>query len=306
MNLPFISRILLIVGLSIYFLAAMIAFQVRENEKVVLTRFGQPVEVINDPGLYVKWPWPIESINRLDARLNFYEIRLSEALTRDRRNVIVPVYVAWKIDDPLKFVEAIGSADNARTKIESLVSSAKNTILGTYDFKQLVSDTPDSPIKIPEIESRLTETTAQQARDNFGIQICQVGVERISLPEVNTSFVFERMRAERSQFAERYLAEGRQQADALRADVDAQKTVILAEAQRDSEIKRGQAEAEAAQIYSQAHRQDPDFYLYLRKLETLRKTINQNTTLVLDANQAPFDLLKSSETSGADHDAPQK
>ncbi|MEJ0000814.1 MAG: SPFH domain-containing protein [Verrucomicrobiota bacterium] len=97
------------------------------------------------------------------------------------------------------------TADNARTKIESLVSSAKNTIVGTYDFKQLVSRHADSDVKIPEIESKLTAMTAAQARDSFGITISQVGIERISLPEANTSFVFERMRAERSQFAERYL-----------------------------------------------------------------------------------------------------
>ncbi|HEY0257887.1 MAG TPA: protease modulator HflC [Candidatus Methylacidiphilales bacterium] len=305
MNLQLVARILLIAGLSLYFLASMIAFQVRENEKVVITRFGQPVHVISDPGLYAKWPWPIESITRLDARLNFYEIRLSEALTRDRRNVIVPVFVAWKIDDPLKFVEAIGTSDNARNKIESLVSSAKNTILGTYDFKQLVSATSDSDVKIPEIEDKLTSVTAEEAKNSFGITIQQVGIERISLPEANTSYVFERMRAERSQFAERYLAEGRQQADAIRADIDAQKTVILADAQRDSEIKRGQAEADAADIYGKAHSQDPDLYLFLRKLETLKKSINQNTTLVLDANQAPFDLLKGAADS-SDHESKTK
>ncbi len=85
LNFQLVFRILLITGLGIYFLVSMIGFEVRENEKVVITRFGQPVQVITEPGLYAKWPWPIESINRLDARLNFYEIRLSEALTRDRR-----------------------------------------------------------------------------------------------------------------------------------------------------------------------------------------------------------------------------
>ena len=98
-----------------------------------------------------------------------------------------------------------------------------------------------------------------------------MGIERITLPEANTSYVFERMRAERSQFAERYLAEGRQQADAIRAKTNADKTVILAEAQKQAEIKRGQGEAEAAHIYSKAHSQNPELYLFLRELETLEK-----------------------------------
>ena len=109
----------------------MLGFQVRQNEQVVLTRFGSPSRVIQKPGLYLKWPWPIEKVNRFDARLNFHEIRLSEALTKDKRNVIVPVFIAWRIVNPQRFLEAIGSTENARAKLDSLVSSAKNTVLGS-------------------------------------------------------------------------------------------------------------------------------------------------------------------------------
>lgn len=289
-NLP---RILLAVVILIPLLALMLSFQVRQNENAVVTRLGKPVRVVTEPGLFGKWPWPIEAVYRVDARLNFYEVRLSEALTKDRRNVIVPAFVAWRISDPLKFLEAIGSPENALTKLDSLVSSAKNTILGTYEFRQLVSAASESDVKIGEIEDRLTAVTSAQARDSFGIAIQQVGIERIALPEANTAFVFERMRAERSQFAERYLAEGRQEADAIRAAVNSQKTVIVAEAQRDAEIKRGEGEAEAARIYAAAHGEAPQLYLFLRELDTLKKTVNPNTTLVLDGNQPPFDLLKA-------------
>ncbi len=294
-----IPRILLYTLIVVSLLACMVAYQVRQNEKAVITRFGKPVRVITEPGLFIKWPWPVETVNRVDVRLNFYEVRLSEALTKDRRNVIVPVFIAWKIEDPLKFLEAIGSPQNAQNKLDGLVSSAKNTILGTYEFKQLVSASADCEVKIAEIEDKLTSATAEQARNSFGISIQQVGIERIALPEANTSYVFERMRAERSQFAERYLAEGRQQADAIKAKINAQKTVILAEAQKDAEIKRGQGEADATRIYSKAHSQNPQLYLFLRELDTLKKTINQNTTLVLDASQQPFDLLRSGVNSNS-------
>src|ERR1700719_4094013 len=129
----------------------MLGFQVRQNEQVVLTRFGSPTRVIQKPGLYAKWPWPIEKVNHFDARLNFYEIRLSEALTKDKRNVIVPVFVAWRIVNPQRFLEAIGSTENAQAKLDSLVSSAKNTVLGNYDFGQLVSVKPED-VKLSEIE----------------------------------------------------------------------------------------------------------------------------------------------------------
>ncbi len=288
-----LSRFCVAAVVLLILLLSMAAFQVRQNEMVVLTLFGKPVRVIQEPGLYVKWPWPVENVNRLDGRLNFYEIRLSEALTKDKRNIIAPVFVVWKIEDPLKFLEAMGSIDNAQGKLDSLVSSAKNSVLGRYEFGALVSVNPVE-VKISEIEKEIAGSAAPQARASFGIGIEQVGIKRLTLPEVNTAFVFERMRAERSQFAEKYRAEGRQQADQINAQTDAEKTVILAEAKKDAEETRGKAEADAAHIYAAAHSQHPELYAFLRGLETLRKIIDSNTTLVLDANSPPFDLLKSS------------
>ena len=288
MTFHVLKRILIIITTGAVLLCFLVGFTVRQNEEVVITRFGQPVRVIELPGLYAKWPWPIETTNRIDARLNIYEVRLSEALTKDRRNIIIPVFVAWNVEEPLKFLEALGSLENAKSKLDSLVSSAKNTVLGTCEFKQLVSAEEHNDVNLAAIEDKIMEMVAPQAKKSFGIAIRQVGIERITLPEANTGYVFDRMRAERAQFAERYLAEGRQQADAIRAKTNAQRTVILAEAQKEADIKRGEGEAEAAGIYSKAHSQNPDLYFFLRQLDTLKNTINQNTTLVLDANQPPF------------------
>jgi membrane protease subunit HflC len=273
-------------------LFVMLTFQVRQNERVVLTRFGRPVRVLVEPGLYGKWPWPIETVNRFDARLDFYDARISEALTRDKRNVIIPVYVAWRIDDPLKFLQSLGSADNARSKLDGLVTSARNTVLGGYDFSQLVS-TNRAEVKIPEIEHTITDLVAQQAKQSFGIAVEQVGIKRLTLPEANTQFVFERMRAERAQFAAQYRAEGQQQADEVRAKTDADKTVILADARKYAEETRGKAEAEAAHIYTTAHEKDPSLYRFLRELDALKQITGTNTTVVLDTATPPFDLLRS-------------
>ncbi|XHR28951.1 MAG: protease modulator HflC [Chthoniobacteraceae bacterium] len=291
MKLPSFARMLPPALTAIILLAFMTGFVIRQNEQAVVTRFGKPVSVISAPGLYLKWPWPVESVNRVDARLNFHEARLSEALTRDRRNVVVPVFVGWRVADPLKFLEAMGNAENARGKLDSLVSSAKNTVLGTCEFKELISAEPRDQPALEEIEAKILAIVAPQAASAFGIRVEQIGIERIMLPEANTSYVFERMRAERSQFAERYLAEGRQEADAIRAKTNAQRTTILADAQRDAEIKRGEGEAEATRIYSQSHSRNAELYLFLRRIDTLKKSINQNTTLILDTTRPPFDLL---------------
>jgi modulator of FtsH protease HflC len=298
MKLQFLSRVAVpFIVLSVLFFS-MIGYQVRQADLVVLTCFGHPVQIIDKPGLYFKWPWPIESVNRFDGRLQFFDSRISEALTRDKRNVIIPLFVVWRISDPLKFLEAIGGKENAQNKLDGLIASAKNTILGNYDFGQLVSMNP-TEVKLVEIEARILDATAYQAKNYFGIDIAQVGIRRLTLPEVNTHSVFERMSAEREQFAERYRAEGRQQADQIRAETDAEASLILAKAQKKADEIQGKGEAEAARIYAAADAQDPDFYKFLRKLEVLRKAVNTNTTLVIDANTPPFDMLKiSPETPG--------
>jgi membrane protease subunit HflC len=206
--------------------------------------------------------------------------------------VIIPVYAAWRINDPLKFLQSLGSAENARNKLDGLLTSARNTVLGGYDFNQLVSTNRDE-VKIPEIENAITEMVAQQAKESFGIAIEQVGIKRLTLPEANTEFVFERMRAERAQFAAQYRAEGQQQADQVRAKTDADKIGILAEARKYAEETRGKAEADAARIYAAADDKDPSLYKFLRELDALKQITATNTTIVLDAGTPPFDLLRA-------------
>lgn len=271
---------------------AMFSFQVASNESAVLTRFGSPVRTLNEPGLYFKFPWPVDTVNRFDTRLAFYDTRLSEALTQDKRNVILPVFLAWRIADPLKFLQALGTPAAAPTKLDSLATSARNALLGRYNFEDLVTTDP-AKLKLVELEQRLGEAIRPQALAAFGIAIEQVGIKRIALPEANTLYVFERMKAERGQYAARFRAEGRREAEELRAKTDAERTVLLAEAQKFAEETRGKAEAEAARIYADAHSQDPQFYKFLRELETLRKVTKENTTLILDTDTAPFNQLKS-------------
>lgn len=270
---------------------AMFSFQVASNEAAVLTRFGSPVRTLAEPGLYFKFPWPVDTINRFDARLSFYDTRLSEALTQDKRNVILPMFLAWRIADPLKFLQSLGTATAAPTKLDSLAISTRNALLGRYDFQELVSTDP-ARLKLDEFEQKLAAAIKPQALSAFGIAVEQVGLKRIALPEANTLYVFERMKAERGQYAAKFRAEGRREAEELRTKADTTRTVLLAEAQKFAEETRGKGEAEAAKIYADAHAQDPQFYQFLRELEVLRKVTKENTTLILDADTTPFNQLK--------------
>lgn len=286
-----ITRIAIALAVATVLGFQLFSFQVASNEAVVLTRFGSPIRTYTTPGLQAKAPWPIDIVHRFDTRLAVHDTRISEALTRDKRNVILPVFLVWRISDPLLFLQALSTPSAAPAKLESLATSARNALLGNYDFAELVSTNP-AVLKLDEFESRLTAAIQTQARNAFGITLVQVGVKRISLPEANTLYVFERMRAERGQYAARYRAEGRREAEEIRARTDAEKTVLLAEAQRQAEEVRGRAEAEAARTYAEAHAQNPAFYLFTRELEVLRKAVKDNTTLVIDTDTSPFSQLK--------------
>jgi len=270
---------------------AMGSFQVASHESAVLARFGSPVRTLAEPGLYFKLPWPVDAVHRFDTRLAFYDTRVSEALTRDKRNVVIPVWIAWRVAEPLKFLQSLGTAAAVPAKLDSLATSARNALLGGYDFAELVTTDP-AKLKLAELETRLADAIRPQALAAFGLAVEQVGVKRIALPEANTLYVFERMKAERGQYAAKFRAEGRREAEELRAKTDAERTVLLAEAQQYAEETRGRAEAEAAKIYAEAHGQDPKFYTFLRELEALRKVAKENTTLVLDADTSPFNQLK--------------
>jgi membrane protease subunit HflC len=282
----------------------MVTFVVRENQNAVHTRFGKPVRTIQDAGLYWRLPWPIDDVITLDTRLEFYDIRLSETLTRDKRNVIIPVYIAWQVVDPLRFTLKAGGRENARAQLESLVTSARNAALANYDFQQLVSSEPGE-VKIPEIESQIQAEVSEAARSALGIAVPQVGIKRIALPEANTAYVFERMRAERAQFAARFRAEGQREADRIRAEADAERIRVLAEAEQYAEETRGRAEADAARIYARAHLRDPQLYQFLRGLETLEKSAGQNSTLILRTDVPPFDMLKQAAQLPGDLPAPE-
>jgi membrane protease subunit HflC len=291
MKNPIVVRALIAVLLLAVLGFSTATFQVRENEQAVLTAFGKPVRVIKSPGLYARLPWPFQSVQRFDARLDFYEARISEALTLDKRNVIVPIFVAWRVADPLRFLRAVGSAENARVKFDALVTSARNAVLASHEFRQLVT-TDGAQLRLVAMEDEITKIVRGQAEEMFGVTVEKVGIKRLALPEANTEFVFRRMQAERQQFAAKFRAEGRQQADEIRAQTDAKKAMLVAEARRESEELRGQAEAEAAAIYAAAHGKDPEFYAFHRELQVLKQTVGNNTTIILDTDSEPFRLLK--------------
>jgi len=287
----------IIIGVLVLFLVllSLFTFQVHEGTSATVTRLGTPVRVITDCGLHTRLPWPIESVYRFDARKHIMETSFTETLTSDKRNVILLNNVVWQIEDPLKFLRAVGDRDSAEIRLDGMVTNAKNAVLGRYELTALISTDEDN-LMVDEIEEEIFNMVEPAAGDQLGITVESVGILRVALPQDNITQVFEQMRAERQQYAAQYRAEGQQAAAAIISQSDLEKAQILAEAEQRAEEIRADADAEAARIYADAHSRDPEFYLFLRSLQTLEEVLGVNSTLILDTDAMPFSMLESSET----------
>lgn len=280
-----------------------VLFGLPEGSVAVITRFGAPVRVYDQAGLHMKLPIPFEQSYILDSRRQLYETRLTETLTRDKKNVILVTYAIWNVsagsipDDPVRFLQAVGTIENANAKLDGVITNAKNAVLGNYDFSALVSNKPDEQ-KLDAIEAEMLAEVQGEALNRYGIDVVQVGMQRLALPEENVSYVFDQMRAERAQYAERFRAEGEKEASSIRSETDLQVAKLRAEGDQKAEEIRGNAEAEAARIYTAAHRLDPEFYRFLRSLDSLEAMLGEQTTVVLDTDSPPFDVLKKPSVGG--------
>lgn len=294
-----VFRLITVVFTVAVLLLATLTFQVQEYESAVVTRFGEPVRILEEPGMYGKWPWPISSVQKLDQRIDIFEMRLAESLTRDQRNVVVPLFVAWRIEDPLTYLQSVGSAATARERLDNLISSAKHSVLARYNFSQLISRDPEQ-IRLDQVQADILREVRDVILEDYGVRIVDLGIQRIALPESNTEAVFDRMRAERAKVASEIRAEGRERADRIRAEADALRTVTLADARREAAELTGQGESEAARIYRETYSQDESLYRFLRELEALERITSRQTRIVTDSSQSPFHWLN--QPSGGDNE----
>ena len=266
-------------------------FTVDETEQALVTQFGRPIRTIQQAGLHVKLPDPLQSVMTFDGRLLAYDVRPSEYLTADKKNVVVSSFVCFRIEQPELFYRTVGNEAGARVRLGDLVASTTGAGLGELALSSLLNIDPES-VEVEELMKRVTDQCGRAAKD-FGVEVVSVRMKRIALPDQNLYSVFDRMRAERERIAKKYRAEGEEEAAKIRAEADRQKREILAEAKEAAERLRGQGEAEAARIYAEAYQSDPDFYRFLRTLEAYQKFLGEKSTLMLSSNSEIFSLLES-------------
>lgn len=263
-------------------LAAATPFVVEVGQFAVVTRFGRPVATYAEPGLHFRIP-VVDQVVRIDGRLLLTEPPVSEYLTLDKKNVIARPFLAWRVKDPLRFLQTVLLRESAEARLSAVTSSELGAALGSVPFEALVSVDPQKMrlSKIAEgVEQRVRDTAARE----YGIDVVSLRLERLAFPQQNEAAVFQRMRAERERIARQFRSEGEESSLKIRAEADRERSELLAEADRKAAQIRGEAEAEAARVYAEALKQDPEFFRFVRTLESYDKIIDDKTTIVLPAD----------------------
>ena len=266
-----------IVGLST-------VFTVDETRQVVILQFGEPVRIIKTPGLYFKLPAPLQVAQRFDDRLLEYDVPPEEILSKDKKSLIVDNYVRWRIVDPLLFLQTVQTEPIAKTRIDDIVYSELRRELGTHNMSEIITENREL------IMEKVTRESAIATKP-YGIEVVDVRLKRVDLPQNNEQSIYRRMQAERIRQANKFRSEGEEESQKIKASTDKDKTIILADAYKQAEEVKGEGEAIAVDIYARAFSKDPDFYEFYRTLETYKIILDKKTTLVLPTNSKLFDIL---------------
>ena len=263
-------------------------FIVKEGEYKVVRQFGEVVRIKADPGLSYKIPF-IQTVETLPKYQMIYDVKEAEINTRDKKRMIIDNYAVWQVKDPKKMIATTRTIVNAEAKLDEFVYSAIRTELGQLNYDEIINDEKSSR---GSLNDRITEkVNATLENGSYGIVVTDIRMKRTDLPAENEQSVFTRMISERESTAQEYLSMGDAQKNRITADTDREVKELLATAQADAEVIRGEGEGEAARIYNDAFSVDPDFYSLYRTLESYKQTIDGETVIILPADSPYANLL---------------
>lgn len=254
-------------------------FVVNQTEKALVLQLGDPVDHIFGPGLHFKIPF-IQKVIFFDARILDYDARAAEALTSDKKTIVLDNYARWRIINPLEFYRTVRTIPGAQARLDDVVYSQLRAQVGSHTLTEVVSQNRSN------IMSDVTRRTSEIMKE-YGIEVIDVRIKRTDLPSENQRAIFGRMRAERERQAKQYRSEGVEESTKLRSQADKEQAIILAEANRKASIIQGEGDATAAKIYADTFQKSPEFYEFQRGLEALRNGLKENTHMVL-TNDDPF------------------
>lgn len=284
--------VLALIGL-VAFIVANSLFIVTEYERAVLLEFGRLERADIQPGLHAKIPF-VNQVKRFDARILTSSTRAQRFLTVEKKGMIVDYFAKWRIADVSRYYTATsGDEQIADRLIAQRVNEALRNEFGERTLQEVVSGERD------ELMAVLIDRLSDFSKETLGVEIVDVRVKRIDLPDEVSESVFNRMTAERQQEAQEHRAKGREQAEVIRADAERQKVVLEAEAYRESQQIRGEGDAQAASIYASAFNKDPEFYTFVRSLTAYQEAFNKPGDILLVDPKSDFFRYLNDPKGGA-------
>ena len=272
----------LIIIAAVFFILSSALYTVNETQTAIKLRLGEIVTVEKEPGLKIKMPF-VNNVVKFDDRVQTLDAPSERFLTGEKKNVIVDSYVKWRISDAEQFYKSTGG-NLARTN--NRLAQIIKTGLKSEFSKRTIADVVSG--ERSEIMSNIAKL-AKKDISEFGIEIIDVRIKRIDLSQEVSNSVYRRMQAERQRVAKEFRSKGAEEAEIIRAAADKERTIILADAYRDSEMIRGEGDAISAGNYAQAYNKNADFYSFYRSLESYKKSFNgQNDIMVLNPNTEFF------------------
>jgi membrane protease subunit HflC len=287
-----LQKIVVILAFLGLMLLSSILFITKQGQHAIILRLGRLVEnssthklVVLGPGLHARIPM-IEQIRTFDTRLQTLDIKSSRIVTKEKKDVIVDYFVKWRIADLSQYFRATGGNS---FKAETLLEQQLNTSLRAQFGKRLIAEVVSGG---REDLMEILRQKAQAQVSNLGIEVIDVRIKGIDLPESTSAAIYQRMRADMQKIANRHRADGEAAAEAIKAGADAKVTVILAQAQKEAAYIRATGQAKAASIYATAYQQNPSFFSLFRHLKAYQESFNhQNNIFVVDTGNSFFDLM---------------
>jgi len=273
-----VAAVLLVVGL-------MSTFIVKQTEQVIVLRFGNPVRVIVEPGLKFKLPIA-ETLVVFDKRVLDSDPEAEEVIASDQKRLVVDAFARYRIIDPLRFFQTVGNEQGLRARLERVINGTLRNVIGNVTLTAVLSE--ERAAIMSEIRKRV-----QEEAKSFGIDVIDVRIRRADLPQANSEAIFARMKSERDREAKEFRAQGAELAQRIRARADRERTVLIADAQKQAQILRGDGDSLQVEIWGKAAGQDPSFFAFYRSMEAYRQALGTDTMMVLSPDSDFFRFFGS-------------
>ena len=274
-------------GALVLLLGSMSTFTIAEYEQGIVVQFGDPRRVVTEPGLRLKWPW--QNVIYYEKRILQVDGQPEQVTAADQKRLVVDAFALYRIVDPLRFKNAAQSVENCEPLMLQALTATLRENIGRVPLVDVVSG--ERQALMGEIREAMVRATAQ-----FGVDVVDVRIKRTDLPQENSEAIYRRMQTEREREASEIRAQGEEQALRIRAEADRTRTVLISQARRESEIRRGEGDGEAVRIFAEAFGKDVRFFTFYRTMQAYREALNaEDTTLVLSPDGDFLRFLNSFE-----------